>query len=43
LIYAVIRDQSKWEIVKTDCSIVFRFDDHDRLVSYNVSERYTGP
>src|SRR5580704_672586 len=29
LIYAAVRDQSKWDIVKTDCGIVFRFDDHD--------------
>ncbi len=43
LIHAVVRDQSKWDIVKTDCSIVFRFDDHDRLVAYDVRERYTGP
>jgi hypothetical protein len=43
LIHAEIRDQSKWEIVRTDCGIVFRFDDHDRLVSYEVSEHYTGP
>ena len=43
LIYAVIRDQSKWDIVKTDCGIVFRFDNHDRLVSYDVREHYTGP
>jgi len=43
LIYAAIRDQSKWNIVKTDCAIVFRFDDHDRLISYDVRDRYTGP
>jgi hypothetical protein len=29
--------------VKTDCGIVFRFDDHDRLVAYDVREHYTGP
>jgi hypothetical protein len=43
LIHAEIRDQSKWDIVKTDCGILFRFDDHDRLLSYEVSEHYTGP
>jgi len=43
LIHAEIRDQSKWNIVKTDCGILFRFDDHDRLISYEVSEHYTGP
>jgi hypothetical protein len=42
-IQAVIRDQSKWAIVKTDCGVVFRFDDHDRLIAYDVREHYTGP
>jgi hypothetical protein len=42
-ILAVIRDQSKWAIVRTDCGIVFRFDNHDRLIAYDVRERYTGP
>jgi hypothetical protein len=42
-IHAVVRDTSKWAIVKTDCGIVFRFDDHDRLVAYDVREHYTGP
>jgi hypothetical protein len=42
-VQAVIRDMSKWDIVKTDCGIVFRFDDHDRLVAYDVREHYTGP
>ena len=42
-IQAIIRDTSKWNIVKTDCGIVFRFSDHDRLVAIDVRERYTGP
>jgi len=43
LIRAAIRDGSKWDLVRTDCFIVFRFDDQDRLVSYEVREVYTGP
>jgi hypothetical protein len=43
LVRAVIREQSIWAIVKTDCSIVFRFDDHDRHMAYEVRERLTGP
>ena len=42
-IKAVVRDKSKWEIVKTDCGIVFKFDEHDRLTGYDVQDRYTGP
>jgi hypothetical protein len=42
-IQAVIRDTSKWDIVKTDCGIVFQFNDHDRLLAFDVRERYTGP
>jgi hypothetical protein len=42
-IKAAVRDKSKWNIVKTDCCILFRFDEHDRLVAYEVRERYTGP
>jgi hypothetical protein len=42
-IQAVVRDRSKWDIVKTDCGIVFRFDNHDRLVAFDVREQYTGP
>lgn len=42
-IKAMIRDKSRWGLVKTNYSVVFRFDDHDRLVSYDVSPAYTGP
>jgi len=43
LIYASIRDTNKWAIVKDDCGIVFRFDDHDRLAKADVREYLTGP
>ena len=42
-IQAIIRDTSKWNIVKADCGIVFRFDNHDQLVAFDVRGRYTGP
>ena len=42
-ILAVIRDKYKWAIVKTDYGITFRFDDHDRLIAFEVREHYTGP
>jgi hypothetical protein len=42
-ILAVIRDQSRWAIVKTDYGIRFLFNDHDHLVAYDVREHYTGP
>jgi hypothetical protein len=42
-IKAVVRDQSKWSIVKTDCGIAFRFDNDGHLLAYKVLERYTGP
>jgi len=43
LIHAVVRDRSRWNIVKTDCSITFHFDDRDRLVAFDVREWLTGP
>lgn len=42
-IQALIRDRSKWAIVRTDYGIVFRFDGHDRLESFEVHPHYTGP
>ena len=42
-IHAIVRDRSKWDIVRTDCNITFQFDDRDRLVGFQVRERLTGP
>ncbi len=36
-------DTSKWELVYTSYGIVFRFDDHNRLIATEVHPRYTGP
>jgi hypothetical protein len=39
-----IRETPSWfTIIRTDYGIVFRFDDHDHLVGYDVTPRYTGP
>jgi hypothetical protein len=43
LIEAVVRDQSKWSIVKTSCGIKFWFDADGHLLKYQVREEYTGP
>ena len=43
LIYADIPDTRKWAIVRDDCGIEFRFDDHDRLAKVEVREHLTGP
>jgi hypothetical protein len=43
LIEAVVRDQSRWSIVKTSCGIKFRFGEDGRLLKYEVREEYTGP
>src|SRR5437899_4316406 len=42
-IKAILRDQSKWSIVKMNYSIVFQFNDQDRLIAYVVRPAYTGP
>src|SRR5881396_1826257 len=42
-IKAISRDGSNWSVVKTNYSVVFRFDDHDRLVAYDVRPGNTGP
>jgi hypothetical protein len=42
-IKAIIRDKARWRLVKTNYSVVFRFDSHDRLVGYDVRPAYTGP
>jgi hypothetical protein len=42
-IKAMIPDKSKWTMVKTGYSVLFRFDSHDRLVGYEVRPAYTGP
>ena len=43
LIEAIVRDESKWSIVKTDCGIKFWFDEDGRLLKFEVREEYTGP
>jgi hypothetical protein len=42
-IKAMVRDKSRWGIVKTNYSVIFRFDDQDRLIGYDVRPAYTGP
>jgi hypothetical protein len=42
-IQSAIRDKRKFTLIKTDYGIVFHFDDHDRLVGYDVTPYYTGP
>lgn len=42
-IKAMIRAKSRWALVKTNYSVVFRFDGHDRLVGYEVDPAYVGP
>jgi len=42
-ILAVVRDRSKWAVVKVDVGIEFKFDGDDRLAAIQVRERYTGP
>lgn len=42
-IQSVIRDKSRWDIVREDYSISFQFDDHDRLKRIDVQSWLTGP
>ena len=42
-INAMVRSKSRFKLVRTDFGIVFRFDDHDRLISYTVRPVHTGP
>ncbi len=42
-ITAIIRDNSKWEIVKASYGVEFRFDDANRLSVIEVREHLTGP
>lgn len=42
-VQAIIRDQSQFAIVQTHVSILFHFDDHDRLLAYEVTPTHTGP
>jgi hypothetical protein len=42
-IQAMIRSKPSLSIVKTDYGVVFRFNDHDRLIGYDVRPVYTGP
>jgi hypothetical protein len=42
-IKAIIRDKSRWSLVKTNYSVVFRFDARARLVACDVQPVYTGP
>jgi hypothetical protein len=41
-ILATIPD-SRWGWVKTNCLVLFQFDDHDRLMSSDVREDHEGP
>jgi hypothetical protein len=44
LIFAMIRQTTPtWSLVKTGYSVVFRFDDRDRLLAYDVRPVHTGP
>jgi len=40
---AMIRGASRMQLVRTDIQIVFKFDDHDRLLNYSMHEIFTGP
>jgi hypothetical protein len=42
LIRAAIREDRKSGLVTTECLIVFRFDDHDRFVSYTYASTIQG-
>jgi hypothetical protein len=42
-ITAIVRDNSRWAIVKADYGIVFQFDEGDRLSTINIREHLTGP
>ena|ERR1035438_7435619 len=38
-----VRDKTIFAVVKTHCGLLFRFDDQDRLVSFEAREIHTGP
>jgi hypothetical protein len=42
-INAFVRDKTMFATVKTNCGLLFHFDDHDRLVSFEAREIRTGP
>ena len=42
-INAFVRDRTLFARVRTHCGLLFHFDDHDRLVSFEAREIRTGP
>ena len=43
-IRAILRKRTRWvDVIHTDYSISFRFDDRNSLVDYEVKPIYTGP
>lgn len=40
---AMIRGASRVQLVTADIQIIFKFDEHDRLLSHSVREIFTGP
>ena len=38
-----VRDKTLFTSVKANCGLLFHFDDHDRLVSFEAREIRTGP
>ncbi|MGD0631737.1 MAG: hypothetical protein ABR987_20595 [Terracidiphilus sp.] len=42
-INAYIHDRTLFTSVKTNCGLLFHFDDQDRLVSFEAREVRTGP
>lgn len=43
VIEGILRDSSKWEIVRTSYGVVFQFDDKKHLRSIKIEPHYTGP
>ena len=42
-IQAMLRDHSRWQLIKLDYRVVFRFDGDDRLSGDEVKAAFTGP
>jgi hypothetical protein len=42
-ISAVVRDKSKWDIVRADYGIEFKFDEKNQLSAVVIKEHLTGP
>jgi hypothetical protein len=40
---AMIREASRTWLIRGDIQILFKFDDHDKLIKHSVTEIFTGP